>query len=64
MLAVDYQPRVRGLLEDRIGKAATDTVLSLATAAVHTLNQAPTSLAVDLSMEALKAGEERAAARA
>ncbi|MEO8815592.1 MAG: cation-translocating P-type ATPase, partial [Mycobacterium sp.] len=47
-----------------IGKSATDTVLALATATVHTLNQAPTSLAVDLAVEAFKAGEERAEARA
>ncbi|HET9874161.1 MAG TPA: HAD-IC family P-type ATPase, partial [Mycobacterium sp.] len=64
VVAVDYQPRLRRLLEDRIGKPATDTVLSLATAAVHTLNQAPTSLAVDLMVETLKAAEDRAEARA
>jgi cation-transporting ATPase I len=64
VVAVDYQPRLRRLLEDRVGKATADTVLALATAAVHTLNQAPTSLAVDLAMEAFKGGEERAAARA
>ncbi|MBS9535332.1 cation-translocating P-type ATPase [Mycobacterium sp. M1] len=61
---VDYQPRLRGLLEERLGKSTTDTVLALATAGVHTLNQAPTSLAVDLSVDAMRAGEERAAARA
>ncbi|MEB3031276.1 cation-translocating P-type ATPase [Mycolicibacter sp. MYC340] len=61
---VNYQPRLRALLEDNIGKQATDTLLSLASAAVHTLNTAPTSLAVDLSVEAMRAGEERAAERA
>lgn len=61
---VNYQPRLRALLEDNIGKQATDALLSLAAATVHTLNAAPTSLAVDLSVEAMRAGEERAAERA
>ncbi|WP_241178625.1 cation-translocating P-type ATPase [Mycobacterium sp. P7213] len=64
VVLVDYQPRVRRLLEDRLGKQATDALLALASAGVHTLNTAPTTLAVDLSVEAMRAGEERAAARA
>ena len=64
VVVVDYQPRLRRLLEDRIGKQATDALLALASAGVHTLNQAPTALAVDLSVEAMRAGEERAEARA
>ncbi|OBK90268.1 haloacid dehalogenase [Mycolicibacter sinensis] len=64
VIVVDYQPRLRRLLEDSLGKQATDALLSLAGAGVHTLNQAPTALAVDLSMEAMRAGEELAAARA
>ncbi len=64
VVAVDYQPRLRRLLEERIGKPVTDTVLAVATAGVHVLNAAPTSLAVDLAVETLKAGEERAEARA
>ncbi|ORW10998.1 haloacid dehalogenase [Mycolicibacter longobardus] len=64
VVVLDYQPRLRRLLEDSIGKQATDALLSLASAGVHTLNQAPTALAVDLSVEAMRAGEERAAARA
>ncbi|HEU0191472.1 MAG TPA: cation-translocating P-type ATPase [Mycobacterium sp.] len=64
VVAVDYQPRLRSLLEERIGKPATDTLLSLAAAGVHVLNEAPTSLAVDLLVETVKAGEERAAAEA
>ncbi|GFG71934.1 metal cation transporting ATPase H [Mycolicibacter senuensis] len=64
VIVVDYQPRLRRLLEDNLGKQATDALLSLAGAGVHTLNQAPTALAVDLSMEAMRAGEERAAERA
>ncbi|MEO6794384.1 MAG: cation-translocating P-type ATPase [Mycobacterium sp.] len=61
---IDYQPRLRRLLEDNFGKQAADTLLALASATVHTLNQAPTALAVDLSVEAMRAGEERAAERA
>jgi magnesium-transporting ATPase (P-type) len=64
VIVVDYQPRLRQLLEDNIGKQAADALLALAGAGVHTLNQAPTSLAVDLSIEAMRAGEERASARA
>ncbi|MGB3334804.1 MAG: cation-translocating P-type ATPase, partial [Mycobacterium sp.] len=64
VVVVDYQPRLRRLLEDSIGKQATDALLALASAGVHALNQAPTSLAVDLSVEAMRAGEERAEARA
>ena len=60
VVVIDYQPRVRRLLEDRIGKQATDALLALASAGVHTLNTAPTTLAVDLSVEAMRAGEERA----
>ncbi len=64
VVVIDYQPRLRRLLEDSIGKQATDALLALASTTVHTLNAAPTALAVDLSMEAMRAGEERAAARA
>lgn len=64
VVVIDYQPRLRRVLEDSIGKQATDTLLALASAGVHTLNRAPTSLAVGLSVEAMRAGEERAEARA
>ena len=64
VVAVDYQPRVRRLLEERIGQAATDTVLSLAMTAAHVLELSPASLAVDLMLETLKAGECRAEAQA
>lgn len=64
VVAFDYQPRLRGLLEYRIGAAATDTVMTLAVAAAETLTQAPASLSVGLVMQTLKAAESRAAARA
>ncbi|GBE65410.1 haloacid dehalogenase [Mycobacterium sp. MFM001] len=64
VVAVDYQPRLRRLLEDRIGQPATDTVLTLAMTAAHIISLAPASLAVDLMMETIKAAECRAEAQA
>ncbi len=61
---VDYQPLLRGLLEDRIGTAATDTVLGLGTTVAHVVSLSPASLAVDLMVETLKAAEVRAQAQA
>lgn len=60
----NYQPWLRRLLEDRIGPASTDTVLSLATTAAHVVTLSPASLAVDLTMQTLKAVECRAEAQA
>ncbi len=62
--AVDYQPWLRRLLENRIGVPATDTVLALAMATAETFTQAPASLSVGLLMHSLKAAECRAEARA
>jgi len=64
VVAVDYQPRIRRLLEDSIGQSATDTLLSLAMTAAHVIELSPASLAVDLMMETLKAAEMRAEAQA
>ena len=64
VVAVDYQPRVRRLLEQSIGQSATDTVLTLAMTTAHVLELSPASLAVDLMMETLKAAETRAEAQA
>ncbi|HZU47339.1 MAG TPA: cation-translocating P-type ATPase [Mycobacterium sp.] len=60
----NYQPRLRRLLEDRIGSAATETVLSMATTAAYVATLSPPSLAVELMMQALKAAECRAEAQA
>ena len=62
--AVDYQPRLRRLLEDRIGHSATDAVLSVATVLAHVLELSPASLSVDLAVEILKAAEYQAEAQA
>ena len=64
VVAVDYQPRMRRLLEQSIGQSATDTVLTLAMTTAHVLELSPASLAVDLMMETLKAAETRAEAQA
>ncbi len=64
VVAVDYQPRLRRLLEDRLGHSATDAVLSVAMTVAHVLELSPTSLVVDLTMEILKAAEYQAEAQA
>ena len=64
VVAVDYQPWLRRLLEDRIGGPRTDTLMTLATAAAETVTQSPGSLSVGLLMQSLKAAECRAEARA
>jgi H+-transporting ATPase len=61
---VDYQPRLRRLLEERIGADAADAVLALATSISYTLTQVPASLAVDLAMHLVRAAEAQAAALA
>ncbi len=61
---VNYQPWLRRLLEDRIGGPATDTVLTLTSAAAETITQSPMSLSVGLTMQSLKAAECRAEAQA
>src|SRR5271166_2781140 len=58
----DYQPRLRRLLDDAIGGPAADTVMTLVMAATQTLGQSPTSLALGLTLQALKAGEAHAQA--
>ncbi|OBH75145.1 haloacid dehalogenase [Mycobacterium scrofulaceum] len=64
VVAVDYQPWLRRVLEDRIGRPATDTMLTLALTAAETVTQSPASLSVGLLMQSLKAAECRAEARA
>ncbi len=60
----NYQPWLRRLLEERIGAGATDTALSVAGTAAHVVTLSPVKLSVDLTMQAFKAAECRAAARA
>jgi H+-transporting ATPase len=56
---VDYQPRLRRLLENRFGTGATDAALAVATAGVYAVTQAWASLAVDLLLQLSKAAESR-----
>ncbi|AKN15332.1 haloacid dehalogenase [Mycobacterium haemophilum DSM 44634] len=64
VVAVDYQPRIRRLLENAVGQQATDTILSLAVAAAETVTLSWASLTADALMQTLKAAEARAEARA
>jgi cation-transporting P-type ATPase I len=64
VVTVNYQPRLRRLLEDRMGRLTANTVLELAMAAAETVTLSVGSLAVDFTMEALKAAECRAGAGA
>ena len=64
VVAIDYQPRLRRLLEDRIGGPATDNLMALATAAAEAFTQAPASASVGLMMQSLKAAECHAEAQA
>jgi cation-transporting P-type ATPase I len=61
---VDYQPRLRGIIEDRLGQHTADTALALASAAVYTLTQAPASLAVETVRHVVQIGEGVAGAQA
>jgi H+-transporting ATPase len=61
---VDYQPRLRRLVEERLGPNAADAALALASSVVYTLTQAPASLAVDLFMHLVRAAETQSAALA
>lgn len=64
VVALDHQPRLRRLLEERIGKRTTDTAMGLASTAANALAVAPSILAIDLAINTFKAAEARADARA
>jgi H+-transporting ATPase len=64
VMIVDYQPRLRGLLESRFGTGVTDTALAVASAAVYTATQAWASLAVDFLLQLSRAAESRAGQQA
>ncbi len=52
VVLVDYQPRLRRMLEQRLGAAGTDLALAASTAAVHGLTQGVPSLLVDTGQRA------------
>lgn len=60
----DYQPKVRELVEARLGQEAADTVLAIAAATVYAATQAPATVAVELVRQLAQVGECVAAARA
>lgn len=62
--AVDYQPRLRAVVEQRLGESAADMVIGLAAASVYTLTQAPSSLAVEFFRHLSQVGELVAGERA
>jgi H+-transporting ATPase len=61
--AIDYQPRLRAFVEQRLGDTAADTVLGLAAASVYTVTQSPSSLAVEFFRHLSQVGELLASAR-
>jgi cation-transporting ATPase I len=60
----DSQPRVRQLLESRVGLPATDLGLALASAVAQALGQGPLGLMVDMGHRANQVGEIRSRQRA
>ncbi|MDQ2849812.1 MAG: cation-translocating P-type ATPase, partial [Actinomycetota bacterium] len=61
---VDTQPRLRRLVEARVGPEAADVALAVSTAAAQSLTQGPASLAVDLALRISLLAEARAGQRA
>jgi cation-transporting ATPase I len=61
---VDYQPRLRSVVENQLGRNAADTALSVAVAAVYTVTQSPSSLAVEFARHLTQLGEALAGAHA
>jgi cation-transporting P-type ATPase I len=61
---IDYQPRLRSVIEDRLGQDAADTVLAISAATVYAVTQAPATVAVEFVRHLAQLGEGVAAARA
>ncbi|RAV10063.1 cation-translocating P-type ATPase [Mycolicibacterium sp. GF69] len=61
---IDYQPRLRAVVERRLGRSAADTAIALAAATVYTVAEAPSSLAVETIRHLYHVGEALAGARA
>lgn len=62
--AADYQPKIRAVLEERLGVPGADAVLSLGAAAVYALTQAPAAVAVEFVRHLAQLAETAAAADA
>ena len=61
---IDVQPRLRRVVEARLGVEAADVALAVATATAQALTQGPASLTVDLTLRAMLVAEARAGRRA
>nr|WP_135451410.1 cation-translocating P-type ATPase [Mycobacterium sp. DL99] len=62
--AVDYQPKVRAVIEARLGQQGADTVLSIGAATVYALTQAPAAVTVEFLRHLSQLAEAVAAADA
>lgn len=62
--AVDYQPKIRALVEARLGPQATDAALGVGAATVYALTQAPAAVAVEFLRHLSQFAETAAAANA
>ncbi|CRZ17133.1 metal cation transporting p-type ATPase CtpH [Mycolicibacterium neworleansense] len=62
--AVDYQPKVRALVEARLGPQAADAALGVCAATVYALTQAPATVAVEFLRHLSQFAETAAAANA
>jgi cation-transporting ATPase I len=60
---IDYQPRLRAVLEGRLGQDSADTVLAIAAATVYAVTQAPATVAVEFLRHLAQVGEGVSAAR-
>ncbi|MDV7347823.1 MULTISPECIES: metal transporter [Rhodococcus] len=64
VISADYQPRIRRIIDNRLGPEATDVVLATAGAATLTLTQNPASLAVSVLIRATLTAETWSARQA
>ncbi|KUI17612.1 haloacid dehalogenase [Mycobacterium sp. GA-1285] len=64
VVLVDYQPRLREVVEQRLGRSAADTAIAIAAATVYTVTEAPTSLAVETVRHLYQVAETMAGSRA
>lgn len=62
--AIDYQPKIRAVLEDRLGPQGADAVLSVGAATVYALTQAPAAVTVEFVRHLSQLAEAAAAANA
>lgn len=62
--AIDYQPKVRAVLESRLGPHGADAVLSVGAATVYALTQAPAAVTVEFVRHLSQLAEAAAAADA